>query len=247
MATDGGNKVPLMLKKGAMLSACLVGVWVLVQLMTQFASAVKPLLLATMLAGCLEYIVQLFEVGLVRASRLVHCALCCQCCRGRRRRRPHGGAPDADERYLELEASSGAEDGSTSCLPEEVTAEWKLEDAGRFFLPRLVAVVMVLTVAAISIGQLVSSLVANLKNIDLQVYRQGLTELEQAILALAQKVSPDIKDQLQHAGNQVFSLERAGVRGHGQERNTGLGHDRHAHLSALDLHGSPGPESREKS
>jgi len=72
-----------------------------------------------------------------------------------------------------------------------------LEDAGRFFLPRLVAVVMVLTVAAISIGQLVSSLVANLKNIDLQVYRQGLTELEQAILALAQKVSRDIKDQLQ--------------------------------------------------
>ncbi|CAE8624774.1 unnamed protein product [Polarella glacialis] len=197
MATDGGNKVPLMLKKGAMLSACLVGVWVLVQLMTQFASAVKPLVLATMLAGCLEYFVQLFEVGLVRASRLVHCALCCQCCRGRRRIRPHGGALDADERYLELEASSGAEDGSTSCLPEEVTAEWKLEDAGRFFLPRLVAVVMVLTVAAISIGQLVSSLMANLKNIDLQVYRQGLTELEQAILALAQKVSPDIKDQLQ--------------------------------------------------
>ncbi|CAE8720299.1 unnamed protein product [Polarella glacialis] len=37
-----------MLKKGAMLSACLVGVWVLVQLMTQFASAMKPLVLATM-------------------------------------------------------------------------------------------------------------------------------------------------------------------------------------------------------
>jgi len=71
--------------KSALASACVVGFTALYHLLDIFSSALKPLVLAAMFVGCMEYSVNVVESVLVHLPSLVwHVAKCvgsCHCCR----------------------------------------------------------------------------------------------------------------------------------------------------------------------
>eukprot|EP00913_Durusdinium_trenchii_P031430 g29425.t1 len=67
--------VPPLLLKATLVSLCMLGFWA----SEEFAVVLKPLILALMLAGCLEKAVELCEFGIARTLNLAKCLLMCRC------------------------------------------------------------------------------------------------------------------------------------------------------------------------
>jgi len=164
--------------------------------MTEFAQCLKPLVLATMMAGCMEFFVEACESIIVRIWRFIKCAMCCRCF-------PSFRGRSARQQYLELGGGAaeglapqeaGAEDG---CLPPEATAPWRQGDAGQIFCARLLAVVLVLTATILGINAILTALVHSFHAVNLDIYRQGFTELEQKLLDFFQHASQSFKNEVQ--------------------------------------------------
>eukprot|EP00931_Biecheleriopsis_adriatica_P097715 TRINITY_DN7153_c0_g1_i1.p1 TRINITY_DN7153_c0_g1~~TRINITY_DN7153_c0_g1_i1.p1 ORF type:complete len:457 (+),score=69.63 TRINITY_DN7153_c0_g1_i1:70-1440(+) len=183
---------PRLLERLAWVAACAVGVWVTAKLAVQFQDVLKPLVLATILAGCLEYFVQTSEYLFMTASRIVCCMLCCRCFRCRRR-------------PAENEVPLVGDEGAASCIqiPDDVLEPWDPKYAGSNLIVRLVSVAIVLTGASIAISTLVSALVKSFSSLEVNVYKKGLLELEGAVLNMVNNTSGSVKEQIETRFSQV--------------------------------------------
>eukprot|EP00931_Biecheleriopsis_adriatica_P077962 TRINITY_DN51437_c0_g1_i1.p1 TRINITY_DN51437_c0_g1~~TRINITY_DN51437_c0_g1_i1.p1 ORF type:complete len:482 (+),score=84.46 TRINITY_DN51437_c0_g1_i1:60-1448(+) len=184
---------PRLLQKSAWLGASTMGIWVVVQLVEQFENVLKPFVLATMFAGCLEYFVQLCEGFFKRTKRIFCCVICCRCCRCRQRRPADQGAP--------LLGDKQADSGCIQ-IPEDVLETWSEKDAGKYFFVRLISVFIVLTGTFITVSALVSAIATSFDTLDMDVYLKGFQELENAALELLRSTPDSVKNQVQTKFNQ---------------------------------------------
>jgi len=196
--------LPPLFVKVAIISTCLLGLWATVQLMDQFGNVLKPLVLASMLAGCLEKPVEWCECGLTRSLAWIWMIVRCKCNWRRvmkiyRVFRPRGEAPTTpggQDVYHTLE--SLAED--EPCFPEAAQAEamqvWHAGDRASNPVTRLISIAVVLAVVGLLLLNLSSSLIASLHSLDLNIYKKGFQELETLVLGLFQNASPSAKENL---------------------------------------------------
>mmetsp|Transcript_119324 Transcript_119324/g.283251 ORF Transcript_119324/g.283251 Transcript_119324/m.283251 type:complete len:483 (+) Transcript_119324:12-1460(+) len=199
-----------LLAKATMCSTCIIGFWASVKLMEQFGDTLKPLVLAVMLAGCLEKAVELCEFCLNRLGSLLWCALQCRCsvqpCYRifRKFQRPVSNptTPGGLDHYTTLEALQREEE---TCIPEDAFAPWTDESAGAYFLARLISIAAVLTLVGLFLLQVSASLIASVNALDIHVYKKGYQEIEAKVLQGFDSASPKVKDNL---SRQLESLQQ---------------------------------------
>lgn len=185
--------VPPLLVKAALLSMCMLGFWASVRLMEEFSVVLKPLILALMLAGCLEKAVDMCEFCLARTINIVVTFASCQCnlqpcCAWFGRSKPQ-------DEYIALEQS---------CIPDEVLADWKVkEEPGKSCVARVFAVVIVLFTAGMGLLYILGSVTSSLEKVNMKTYQRGFNQMETSVLAFMQWIDPKYKEELTKRMNQL--------------------------------------------
>lgn len=186
-ASWGGRPHPFLVECG-LIGACVVGVWVTVKLLEQFSSSLKPFVLAMLFVGCLEACVQFLENGMIQCwktpdkflHRIFDRAMTLPSEKAKKykaklsRRFPRAGSLVARLLDREEDFDAHLNHREPSKMVRVGTSEWSYSKAGQQFIPRLIAVLITLTITAYILWNMGVIMVSSVNSLPREVYAATL-------------------------------------------------------------------------